>query len=394
MSSHLAILDAMPSATDFYGNYWNRRPFVVRGAVGEDVMAGLISADELAGLSMEDAPQSRMVTTGGNHQDWSCHFGPFTEEDFKASGDTGWTLLVQNVEQFHPDTAALLRYFDFAPRWLIDDIMVSFSVKGGSVGPHMDSYHVFLVQGQGERRWKVGRQVITDDIYLEGLDLKILKDNLDGDEIDLNCGDVLYVPPRFGHEGTTLDDALTFSVGFLGPKLSDLFGSYGAYLSERKDLDQRYVGDLLDTDSAGAEISHCAVDNLRESLGRHLNTDAFTRWLVEFFTESGHEGFGNYTERDVVLTGEEFRARLNNGGGLIKPAYVKFAVTASPSGQFCLGFDCHSFFLDKGLLLLVRDFMGENVVTATDRPETLDDPATFEFLLELYNHQALEFLVL
>jgi 50S ribosomal protein L16 3-hydroxylase len=178
MHNRLVILDAMPSATVFYGRYWNRHPFVVRGAVQEDAMAGLITADELAGLSMEEAAQSRMVTTAGDRHDWSCSFGPFTEGDFKTAGDTDWTLLVENVEQFHPDTADLLRYFSFAPCWLMDDIMVSFSATGGSVGPHLDSYHVFLVQGQGKRRWKVGRQSIADEVYIEGLDLKVLKDDL------------------------------------------------------------------------------------------------------------------------------------------------------------------------------------------------------------------------
>ncbi len=391
MSDHLAILDAMPSATDFYGRYWNRHPFVVRGAVPEDAMAGLITADELAGLSMEEAPQSRMVTTAGDRHDWSCSFGPFTEEDFETAGDTDWALLVQNVEQFHPDTAGLLRYFSFAPRWLMDDIMVSFSAKGGSVGPHLDSYHVFLVQGQGKRCWKVGRQPIADEVYIEGLDLKILKGDLDGDEIDVTCGDVLYVPPKFGHEGTTLESALTFSVGFLGPKLSELFGSYGAYLSEREGLDPRYIGDGLDVDSGGFEIGSAAVDTLRNDFGRQLDTDDFTRWMAEFFTESSHEDFGNYTERDDVLSEHSFEAKLREGVGLIKPAYVKFAITASPSGQLCLGFDRHSFILDDHLLPLIRHLMREDVVTATADPEVLDLPAALDLLLELYNHQALEF---
>ncbi len=394
MADPLAILDAMPTVADFYGRYWNRRPFVVRSAIPEGAIGGLIGADELAGLSMDQAPQSRMVTTAGDQRDWSCRFGPFSEEDFTTVGDEGWSLLVQNVEQFHPPTATLLRYFDFAPRWLMDDIMVSFSAKGGSVGPHLDSYHVFLVQGPGERRWKVGRAPIDDEAYMEGLDLKILKDGFDGDEVELRCGDVLYVPPKFGHEGATLESALTFSIGFLGPKLSELFASYAQYLSEREGLDHRFVGQGLEATSAGFAISSTAVGGVRASLAAHLNTTDFTRWLVEFFTESSHEDFGNYTEREECLSGSAFKNRLTESTGLIKPEYVKFAITASPSGAFCLGFDSHSFILDEELFPLIQKFMKEETVSATNYPELLDHPDALELLRTLYNHQALEFIVI
>jgi len=390
MPDPLVILDTLPSPTDFYGLYWNQKPFVVKGAVAKSAMADLISADELAGLAMEDAPQSRMVKTAGQHQDWSCHFGPFSEQDFKAAGDTDWALLVQNVEQFHPPTAKLLRHFGFAPRWLMDDIMVSYSATGGSVGPHLDSYHVFLVQGQGRRRWKVTRQAVRDEIYIDGLDLKVLAGGITGDEIEMACGDVLYVPPRFGHEGTTVDEALTFSVGFLGPKMSDLFTSYGQYLSEHEDLDDRYVGDGLKTDSAGFEIAGGAVQNLQDGLSGHLKTDEFTRWLVAFFTEANHQDFGDYDERDAPLDLVAFADQLRQGASLVKPEYIKFALTSLPSGAFCLGFDNQSVTLEEPLLPLVRQLLNEQPLDIDSHPEILDQPASLEFLLGLYNHQVLE----
>ena len=390
MSDPLVILDAMPGAADFYGTYWNRRPFVVRGGVAKSSMADLIPANELAGLAMEDAPQSRMVKTAGPHQDWSCQFGPFTEQDFKTAGDANWALLVQNVEQFHPQTAKLLRHFYFAPRWLMDDIMVSYSTTGGSVGPHLDSYHVFLVQGQGTRRWKVTRQAVSDETYIDGLDLKVLAGGITGDEVEMTCGDVLYVPPRFGHEGTTVEDALTFSVGFLGPKMSDLFTSYGQYLSKHEDLDHRYVGDGLKIDSAGFEIAGGAVHNLQDGLSRHLKTDDFTHWLVAFFTEANHQDFGDYDERDAPLDLATFEQKLKSGASLIKPEYTKFALTTLPSGAFCLGFDNQSLTLEDPLVPLVRRFMTEQPLDGQSHPDLLDQPASLTFLLGLYNHQVLE----
>lgn len=381
----------MPSPADFYARFWNRQPFLVRAAINEADISALIAADELAALAMEEAPQSRMIETAGDSNDWACLFGPFEEQDFAAAGDADWSLLVQNVEQFHPDTAHLLRHFDFAPRWLMDDIMVGFSAPGGSVGPHIDSYHVFLTQGQGRRRWKIGREAITDPQFIEGIDLKILKDGFDGDEVQVGCGDVLYIPPNFGHEGTTLEASLTFSVGFLGPKLSQLFSAYGQYLSELDDADPRYVGDGLSSDSAGGTIADSAVDTLRADLAAQLGSKDFAQWLVEFFTESSHEDFGAYTEREDALPADAFAAQLREGATLVKPQYVKFAITHSADGAFYLGFDNHSFTLNEGLLPLVQGLMQGGAVDAASQPQLLAKPAVVEFLRELYNHQALEF---
>ena len=284
MLNTLKILDHMPPAAEFYEHYWNKCPFVVRAAISDHDMAGYISADELAGLSMEEEPRSRMVKTAGKFDDWSCRFGPFEEDDFNKAGDADWCLLVQNVEQFHPDTASLLQHFNFSPRWLMDDVMVSYSTTGGSVGPHIDSYHVFLVQGEGKRLWKVSNAPIIDEVYIKGLELKVLDCQIEGDEVEVTSGDVLYLPPNFAHEGITLDPALTFSVGFLGPKMSELFSGFAQYIGEKEDLDTRYVGAGLGLDSSGFEISNGAVDHLKTRLEDYLGSKLFTQWLVEFFT--------------------------------------------------------------------------------------------------------------
>lgn len=390
MPDRLAILEAMPSADDFYGHYWNRRPFVVRKAFSQTVIDALIDGDELAGLSMEPEPLSRMVKVAGPQAQWQCRFGPFAEQDFKDAGEEGWSLLVQNVEQFHPDTASLLRHFNFAPRWLMDDIMVSYSAIGGSVGPHVDSYHVFLVQGQGRRRWKVGDQGIAGEAYIEGLDLRVLKDDFTGQEVEVSLGDVLYLPPQFPHQGTTLAPSLTFSIGFLGPKLSELFASYGHYLSEHEDLDRRYVAGGLEGDSTGFALGPGAVDTLRGNLVEQLEGFDFSRWLVAFFTEGGHEEFGNYSERAEPLGAAALKAQLKQGSTLSKPEYVKFAITETPPGKFILGFEGQSFILEQAQLAVIEILMGGQAISADTSPELLDHPAALDLLRRLYNHQGLE----
>ncbi|WP_085902518.1 cupin domain-containing protein [Kiloniella majae] len=392
MTRSLTILDQMPTPHEFYGEFWNQKPFLVRKAISEETLDLLIKSDELAGLSMEETARSRMVMTAGQESNWTCEFGPFDESAFDKAGDKDWSLLVQNVEQFHPDTAALLPCFDFAPRWLMDDVMVSFSAVGGSVGPHIDSYHVFLVQGEGKRRWKIGREAIEEEVYIEGIDLKVLDGGFEGDEVEVTSGDVLYVPPRFGHEGTTIEAALTYSVGFLGPKISELFSGYAQYISEFDELDQRYTGQNLSEISSGFNLGEKAVADIKDCFDRQLSSANFTQWLVEFFTESSHEDFGIYSEREEMLYDDEFENELQEGASLIKPEYVKFAITASPTGGFCLGFDSQSFTLDERMFPLVQLFMKEEVVNSKTYPDLFSESAYMEFLLELYNHQALEFL--
>lgn len=390
MPQRLVILDALPSATEFYATYWNQKPFVVRTAFDEDDLAGLISADELAGLAMEDAPISRMVMSAGDVLDWSACFGPFCEDDYTAAGDKNWSLLVQNVEQFHPDTSALLRHFNFAPRWYLEDIMVSYSAPGGSVGPHIDSYHVFLVQGQGRRVWTIGREALQNPQNVEGLNFKLLKTSYEGDRVEVGLGDVLYLPPHFAHEGLTIETSLTYSVGFSGPKMSEMISSYGQYLGQFEDRDRRYFGEGLDPTSAGFAIASGAADTLREQLSAQLDRDDFSQWLVTFFTESNHEDFGVYSEREEPLSVEDLIADLEDGDSLIKPHYVKFALT-SQAGVFTLGFDGHSFVLDDHAFDLIQALMKEQPVNTANTRALLTSPTSAQLLCDLYNHEALEF---
>ncbi|NQW00289.1 MAG: cupin domain-containing protein [Rhodospirillales bacterium] len=392
MSYPLALLDEMPSPSDFYGIYWNKRPFVVRQAIPDDVFAGLIAGDELAGLSMEDGPLSRLVKTAGPESAWSCRFGPFSESDLQAVGDADWSLLVQNVEQFHPGTAALLPWFTFAPRWMMDDVMVSYSAPGGSVGPHLDSYHVFLVQGQGRRRWRLGNAPIDDEIYVDTAELKLLATAFAGDEIEVGCGDVLYVPPKFAHEGTTLEAALTFSVGFLGPKLSDLYSAFGHYLSTHEGLDRRFVGSQLATDSAGFSIGANAIAEISAQFNAATGSPDFVTWLVAFFTEPGHEDLGNWEPRELSVTSAQFKADLIGGARLVKPPHIKFAVANGGKDKFYLGVGGTGFDFGKRQLPTVQKLMAEQQVGLVDEPDLVQDAACCNLLLALYNHQALEFV--
>ena len=400
MSDTLAILDALPAPAEVYGRYWNVRPFLARDAIGDTVLDRLIAPEELAALAMEDTARSRLVSGA----DWSCRFGPFSEDDFAADLDGfPWSRLVQNVDQFHPPTADLLRAFGFAPRWLVDDIMVSFSTAGGGIGGHVDSYHVFLVQGAGRRRWTVGHTPVQDEVYVDGLDLKILKHPVDGDTVEVGPGDVLYVPPRYAHEGTTLEDALTFSVGFLGPTSSDMRADFDVHPADGSAAQpddaptyedgDRYIGAGLTTDSAGFVLAPAAAADLCNRLGVTTDTPDVDTWLASYLTGSTSDDPSHGAAREDVLSPADFVAALRVAGGVIKPAYVKVALVPStdPSSDAAclLGVNRLAFSVREDAVPVVQALMTEDPVTLADMPALAGDT---DLLCALYNAQAVELL--
>ncbi|MEW9796677.1 JmjC domain-containing protein [Alteromonas sp. CYL-A6] len=202
-----------PSA--FLANYWQQRPMVIRGLFSGDPAP--LDEHDLAGLAQEDDIDSRIIRHQGAH--WDVLHGPF--DDFESACQGQWTLLVQAVDRHIPEAATLFRPFSFLPHWRFDDLMVSFAVAGAGVGPHYDQYDVFLVQGKGRRRWRVGRPgdypPVTphpDLCQIEGFDAEL--------EVELAPGDVLYIPPGWPHDGVALEDCLTYSVGFRAPDTAGL----------------------------------------------------------------------------------------------------------------------------------------------------------------------------
>ena len=223
------------TAEKFLRDHWQKRPLLVKDAMPG--FEGLLTPDELAGLSCMEEAQSRLVRLERGR--WHLDSGPFDEGTFRklgrasgtklgrASGTklgrasgTKWSLLVQGVNHFLPEAERLLAMFSFIPHARLDDLMVSYAPRGGSVGPHFDSYDVFLIQGQGHRRWQVSEQ---DDMTLvEGAPLRILREFAPDGQWVLGPGDLLYLPPRYAHYGVAEDECMTYSVGFRAPTAHEL----------------------------------------------------------------------------------------------------------------------------------------------------------------------------
>lgn len=204
----------------FVQRHWQKKPLVIRQAVALSALA--LDRSALFALAAQDQVESRLVIGGDGRGSggWRLRHGPFGRRALPPLKRPDWTLLVQGVDLYVDEMHALLNRFRFVPDARLDDVMVSYASDGGGVGPHFDSYDVFLLQAQGRRRWRIGRQ--KDLSLVPNLPLKILRNFEPEQEFELDAGDMLYLPPRYAHDGVAMGGCMTYSVGFKAPGRGDL----------------------------------------------------------------------------------------------------------------------------------------------------------------------------
>lgn len=271
------------SPAEFVRRYWQKKPLLIRGAIPGFVP--LLSRARLFALAAREQVESRLIvrSSGG---DWSLEHGPFKRTAFPPLDRPGWTLLVQGVDLHDEAVHALLASFRFVPDARIDDVMISWASTGGGVGPHVDSYDVFLLQAQGRRRWRIGRQ--DDPRFEEDVPLQILHELVAEAEHVLEPGDMLYLPPSWAHDGAALDrECMTYSIGFRAPRRRGLALEVIQHLAECYE-DESLYGDratLAATEHAGRippSLRAFAQDAVRRLIG---SPQVFARALGETLTE-------------------------------------------------------------------------------------------------------------
>ena len=327
----LQLLGGLSPAT-FMRRHWQKKPLVIRQAIPG--LTAPLDRAELFDLAAQDDVQSRLViqTPATPLKPWRLKQGPFGRKNLPALKQAGWTLLVQGVDLHDARVRALRDQFRFVPDARLDDVMVSYASDGGGVGPHFDSYDVFLLQAQGQRRWRIGRQKNLD--LQPGMPLKILADFEPEQEFVLNAGDMLYLPPRYAHDGVALGECMTYSIGFRSPAAGELAQEILQRMAEQA-CDE--VGDALYRDPAQAAQAQCAkipeglVAFARQALDKSLRDPlALHRALGEYLSEpkaqvwfEGGQNHGDlgqgvrldrrtqmlYDEAHIFINGESFLAR-------------------------------------------------------------------------------------
>jgi 50S ribosomal protein L16 3-hydroxylase len=268
---------------EFLQQYWQKRPLIIKQ--GFKNFIDPISPDELAGLAMEDEIDSRLVSH--LEEKWHVSHGPF--DSYDHLGENGWSVLVQAVNHWHEPSSHLMKPFRQLPDWRLDDLMISFSVPGGGVGPHVDQYDVFIIQGSGRRRWRVGeKQVIKSHCPCPDL-LQVEPFEAIIDE-ELSPGDILYIPPGFPHDGYALENSLNYSIGFRSPSARELISGFADYVLLHELGQQRYSDPQLTLRDHPAEIQPHEVDGLQQMMQSILQDKThFQHWLGEFVSQSRHE---------------------------------------------------------------------------------------------------------
>lgn len=274
------VLAGLPPA-QFLRRYWQKAPLLARAAVPE--CAGLLQRASLFELAARGDMESRLVRRDGRR--WSVEHGPFRRSALERLPRSGWTLLVQGVEHALPAARKLLDAFSFIPYARLDDLMASYAPPGGGVGPHFDHYDVFLVQGEGRRRWRVSRQ--RDLRLVAGAPLRILRRFRPAREWVLERGDVLYLPPRCAHDGIAVDgDCITYSVGFRAPDARETVSRFLEYLQDNLQPAGGYSDPELAPALHPARIGDDMLRKVRRFLGRiRWNDGDIVRFLGCMLTE-------------------------------------------------------------------------------------------------------------
>ncbi|QTR49800.1 cupin domain-containing protein [Candidatus Thiothrix anitrata] len=268
----------------FLRDYWQKKPLLIRNAFPD--FESPITPDELAGLACETDTARIVIEKGGKHA-WEVRHGAFDDADFTNLPETHWTLLVNDTDQHLAELKAVMEPFRFIPDWRIDDLMISFAVEGGSVGPHVDEYDVFLIQAQGQRRWQITTQPAKPDNFLAGLDLRIMRDFEAEQEWVVNPGDMLYLPPNVPHYGVALNECMTYSVGFRAPSQAEMLENLVENLLEDPRLKQRFNDSERECQAHPGELTASDMERLIDFVIDALpqDTQALQLWLGKYLSQ-------------------------------------------------------------------------------------------------------------
>ena len=305
----------------FLRDYWQKKPLLIRNAFPD--FESPITPDELAGLACETDTARIVIEKGGKHA-WEVRHGAFDDADFTNLPETHWTLLVNDTDQHLAELKAVMEPFRFIPDWRIDDLMISFAVEGGSVGPHIDEYDVFLIQAQGQRRWQITTQPAKPDNFLAGLDLRIMRDFEAEQEWVVNPGDMLYLPPNVPHYGVALNECMTYSVGFRAPSQAEMLENLVENLLEDPRLKQRFNDSERECQAHPGELTAGDMERLIDFVVDALpqDTQALQLWLGKYLSQPKVDN--NDTLEPSCLSKAELIKLINRRATFEKPPGIRF----------------------------------------------------------------------
>ncbi|MFK7873870.1 MAG: cupin domain-containing protein [Oligoflexales bacterium] len=346
--SELPILQSFDTE-EFLATYWQKKPCLIRQALNG--FETVLSPDELAGLACEEGVDSRVITGDAEKNDWALKDGPFNELFFENFPKKSSTLLVQRVDSLVPEIADMRSLFSFIPAWRFDDVMVSFAEDQGSVGPHIDNYDVFLLQGMGKRHWQVEESpVLAEEDLLENCPVRVLKVFRPKYEWTLETGDILYLPPRWAHHGVSVGRGMTYSFGFRSPSVSEmLLGAAEHSLVKHTEKD-RYIDPDLNATEQSPRIGQALIDRVKKQLIQAIQEENESHfWLGRVMTSNPNAPTDEELHDYMEVTLEEAQLFLEDNKGVLERAEeVKCA-------YYCAEDQVHAYIHGHGFQLKMED---------------------------------------
>lgn len=344
------------SAEQFLTEYWQKKPLLVRQAVPG--FQGLIDPAGLNDLACRDDAISRIVRF--EKQQWQLAHGPFDRRQLKHWQQGAWTILVSNLNHFLPEAAKLFYQFQFIPFARLDDLMVSYAPEGGGVGPHFDSYDVFLLQAGGRKRWQISAQ--ADQTFIEDAPIRVLKDFQSEQEWVLEPGDMLYLPPKYAHHGIALEPGMTYSIGFRAPSTQELATQFMTYLQDHISLQGMYTDPDLQPQQTPAEIHPDMIAKVQQMLTQLTwQREDIAAFLGTYLSEPKTHVF--FESPETLLDFDDFLTHLEKHGLILD---LKTQMLYTGNDIFCNGeVVCHDP-SDRGALCALANQRHLQIASPSD----------------------------
>lgn len=365
------------SRQTFMEEYWQKKPLLIRQAFAD--FKTPITADELAGLACEEDVDSRIVMEKDGEHPWFPIFGPMSDEIYGSMPETHWTLVVNDMEKYLPELAWIVDRFRFIPEWRLDDLMISYAADAGSVGPHVDLYDVFLLQGEGRRRWQISTQPVTEDNQIEETPLRIQKDFTAEEEWIVEPGDMIYLPPGVSHHGVSLGESLSYSIGFRATSHADMASDFINHITNNLSPQLTYRDPDQSIQEHSNELKPDALERVTEIFKQYLRPDhpELQRWFGRFVSDTKSDVI---TEPEQEVDSIEELQQLANTGILKRHTASRFAFAQNPENTllFVDGEDYEVNAEFAKALCKQREINLDELLSIANEDESA-------FVLELYN---------
>lgn len=340
---------------DFLENYWEKKPLFVKDALSK--IDNLATPQNLMEMGEDENFETRMVWEEGGSTPWEAKLGPFTKDVFTKNDTDKWTFIAHSLELYFEEFRALKDMMDFIPSWQFDDVMSTYSVKGASVGAHIDNYNVFICQGKGVRRWQLNEN--PDESYVPDLAIKLLTNFVAEQEYILEPGDMLYLPPGVAHHGVTLEESISYSIGYRSFDYPDMASAFFMDVIEKYESSKCLLNPKLTKPENINEVSDEAIDAVMDFFRKEIvSKDTVKDWFGKYITAPRDE----ISKADEKLSLSDLSDRLTENVPLFRDEFLRF----------------NFFKEDVGVSLLVNQKKYQLSVDDYNRIEKILDTASYE----------------